>query len=78
MSWTPPRDYQPMAGVARELLLIAPRVGSAEFKLLVMITQNKTATEVDLTVEQARTAIDERIVPTGLYPAVLATAMCVG
>ncbi|MEL6264363.1 MAG: hypothetical protein AAFR52_01750 [Pseudomonadota bacterium] len=75
MTWTPPNDYTPMPGVARELLLIAPRAGSAEFKLLVMVTQNRSATDVALTREQARMAIDERIVPTGLYPGVLAVAL---
>lgn len=75
MAWTPPQDYQPMAGVARELLLIAPRIGSAEFKLLIMISECKSASQVGITPEQAQTAIDERVVPTGLYPSVLAVAL---
>lgn len=76
MPWTPPDDYQPMHGVSAHLLrLVTPKVGSAEFKIVVMVTHNKTPTEVNLTPGQARTAIDERIVPTGLYPSILATAL---
>ncbi len=74
--WTAPEDYQPQPGVARYLLLLAsPRVGTAEFKLVVMVTHNKTPSEVGLTPRQAREAIDAKIVPTGLYPSVLAVAL---
>lgn len=76
MSWTPPEDYKPMPNVSVHLLtVLTPRVGTAEFKMVVMVTHNKTPQDVGLTVAQARKAIDERIVPTGLYPAVLAVAL---
>ena len=76
MSWTPPDDYRPMPGVSNHLIgVLKPRVGTAEFKLVVMVTHNKTPAEVGLRPEQARAAIDARIVPTGLYPSVLAVAI---
>lgn len=75
MSWTPPEDYTPIPGVSAYLLTLTPKVGTAEFKLVVMVTHNKTPTEVGMTPAQAQKAIDERIVPTGLYPSVLAVAL---
>ncbi|MEM9148132.1 MAG: hypothetical protein AAGC57_18335 [Pseudomonadota bacterium] len=76
MPWTPPDDYKPMPGVSVHLLsTLTPKVGTAEFKMVVMVTHNKTPAEVGLTPAQARTAIDEQIVPTGLYPSVLAVAL---
>ncbi|MEM6676463.1 MAG: hypothetical protein AAF675_01190 [Pseudomonadota bacterium] len=76
MSWTPPHDYKPIPNVSAHLLTtLTPKVGTAEFKLVVMVTHNKTPDQVGMTPAQVRTAIDEQIVPTGLYPSVLAVAL---
>ena len=76
MAWNPPDDYQPVPGVSKKILLdMAPKVGSAEFKMVVMVTHNKTPAEAGMTPKQARSAIDKKIVPTGLYPSVLAAAL---
>ena len=77
MSWIPPDDYQPIPGVARHWLNMVdlPRLGTAEFRMLVMVTHNKMPQDVGLTKEMAQSLIDKKLVTTGLYPAVLAVAL---
>ena len=45
------------------------------FKMVVMVSSNKTPQEVGMTRKQARKLIDDKMVPTGLYPSVLAVAL---
>ena len=76
MSWNPPDDYHPVDGVTVKILTMpAPQVGTAMFKLVVMVSHNKTPADVGLKQAQAQELIDDRMVPTGLYPSVLVVAM---
>lgn len=76
MEWYPPDDYKPIRGVAAYLLRMeTPEPGSAEEKLLEMITEWKSPKEVGMTPEMARSLIDRRLVPTGIYPGVLAVTL---
>ncbi|MDJ0896221.1 MAG: hypothetical protein QNJ92_13850 [Alphaproteobacteria bacterium] len=75
MAWQPPEDYQPIRGVSAVILTMSPKVGTAMFKLVSMVTNHQTPTDVHLSQKHARKLIDERMVPTGLYPSVLAVAM---
>jgi hypothetical protein len=72
--WSPPQRYR--ARRHNDILLRqgAPRVGTAEFKVVVMTQHHRTPDQVGLTMSQARSAIDQRIVPMALYPAVLEVA----
>jgi hypothetical protein len=72
--WVPPQRYR--ARRHNDILLRqgAPRVGTAEFKVVVMAQHHRTPDQVGLTMSQARSAIDQRIVPMALYPAVLEVA----
>ncbi len=76
MAWQPPADYKPVEGVAVKILTMsAPKVGTAMFKLVSMVTNNLTPAQVRLSEKHARELIDDRMVPTGLYPSVLVVAM---
>lgn len=76
MTWqNKPEDYEPIPNVDAHLRgLNAPKVGTAEFKMVVMHQFNKTPQDVGLTRAQARELIEERIVPEEFYPAVIAVA----
>jgi len=72
--WSPPQRYRPRRHNDILLRQGAPRVGTAEFKVVVMTQHHRTPDQVGLTMSQARSAIDQRIVPMALYPAVLEVA----
>jgi hypothetical protein len=72
--WSPPQPYRPRRHNDILLRQSTPRVGTAEFKVVVMAQHHRTPDQVGLTTSQARSAIDERIVPVPLYPAVLDVA----
>lgn len=70
--WHPPDDYQPIRGVSAYLLRMdTPAADSAEGKLLKMIHEWKSSRDVGMTSAMARSLIDRRLVPTGVYPNLL-------
>lgn len=76
MKWCPPDDYKPIRGVASYLIRMeTPLEGSAEEKLLSLVYDRKLPKEVGMTPKMARSLIDRRLVPTGLYPSMLKIAM---
>ena len=76
MSWTPPDDYQPKPGLDAELKTEnTPAPGTALFRIISMVSSNKTPQQVGLTPEQARELIDGKMVPKDLYDSVLSVAL---
>ncbi|MEM1382636.1 MAG: hypothetical protein AAGG06_03235 [Pseudomonadota bacterium] len=76
MDWHPPDDYKPIRGVAAYLMRIeVPETGSAEARLIQIVINGALPRDVGMNAEMARDLIDRRIVPTGIYPSVLATAL---
>jgi hypothetical protein len=76
MIWTPPENYRERPNLENSLRNNpAPRVGTAEFKMISLVVHDKPLADIGLTQRLARKAIDERLVPERHYRDVLAVAL---
>ena len=71
MPWTGPQPYRPDQAAINEMLTSTPQVGSAEFKMSVVILHGKSPRGVKMTLQHARHLIEKGLVPMEDYQAVL-------